>query len=177
MNILSQGYLPYFYFWNDGSDVYGKRFNLSSTSESLNFYYFCCWYCLCSLKWNFFCNAAYFVSNSQIIQIKSIDSTNGRSICDTQINRRPWRWFHIGVRFWTELWWLRIFRVAQKLAHELGQHAVNWGPHPGTRTDAQGLKRRYQCNWPTNGTLHPTRRAQFYGAFRHQDHPVLKPPR
>ena len=92
-----------------------------------------------------------------------------------QIIGQSWNWRHVGVQYWREWWRLRICWVALKLAKKLGQHAGTREPHPVTRTDARGLKRRDQYNWLTNGTVHPTQWTWSYGSHQRWDFPGRKP--
>ena len=101
-------------------------------------------------------------------------TTNRWSKNHTHTTCQPWKWLHIGGQFWTELQQLILCQVTQKLAHKLGHHAINWGPHPRTLTDTEGHRRWALCNSPSNGAPQPVLRDQPY---QQQDHPVRKPPR
>ena len=72
-------------------------------------------------------------------------TTNGRSIHDNQNNHQPWQCSYANEKLWREWWILIICRVAQKLAHNIGQHTGTWVFHPRTPTDAKGHIIRGWC--------------------------------
>ena len=80
-------------------------------------------------------------------------------------------------QFWRKLWRLRICQVAQKIAHKIGEHAGTWRPHPVSITDEKGIRKRDQCDWPTNSALRPAQIAWLYGACRRRDQPGPKLPK
>ena len=104
-------------------------------------------------------------------------TTNVRSRHYTQANLRPWQWPHVSGQFWGEWQWLILCWGLQKLAHNLGQHAGTWGPHPITPTDAWGCQSSAWGYHPTNRALRPAWRYWPYIALWWWNHPGQKAPR
>ena len=94
--------------------------------------------------------------------------TNGRSRRRPIFCRQSQQWYHIGERFWSKRWWLRICGVAQKFARKLVQPSVAQNINWRYCWDAWWHQQSARSFFHYQSALHLAPRAQPNGARRHR---------